>query len=416
MRTVAVVLVGVAVLAVACGQADPWGDLPSTDTSAATSAASSCGPAIAGEDPTIFPKCTGTKGTSGRCIPSAGLGKFADTFEQADCKSDAACLPEELIKDGSAIQLKKCNAVLGNEGRCFWPLAKQVLSNYDLLKGATKDQCDDPDQVCAPCVHPVTHQDTGVCDVGAGSSCGTGTGAATNPAANLACPQTDPILDPGGFQQLECTAGMYCVDTSLVGALASKLAKCSKGVCAPSKSVLRGGMYIPPTCKSTGGFEGRCSNVGVPDIAAQKSLLPKDICDDNELCAPCFDPRDGSDTGACKQAPCDAPKNPPQTFAACCGGRAHCVPSSAVPASSASNLGADSCSGDTPLCAPNELIPMPNVQIKQCAHTFGLLPGICVSKCALPGAPLQTFLQADCQDDELCAPCSQLPAGTKGCN
>ena len=310
----------VAVLA-ACGSADPWGDLPGTDSTAAASTKAACGPAIAGEDPTIFPQCTGTKGTTGRCIPTSGLGTFSDTFEQANCKDGAACLPDELIKEGSAINLKTCTAVLGNPGRCFWPLAKQVLSSYDLLAGATKDQCD-PGQVCAPCVHPVTHADTGVCDVGANSSCANSGAAPTNPQANLACPQNDPILDPGAFQQLDCTAEMYCVDATLVGPLADKLAKCSKGVCAPSKSVLRGGMYIPTSCKSTGGFEGRCSNVGVPNVAQQKAILPKDVCDDDELCAPCFDPRDGSSTGACNQAPCDAPKKPATTFAACCQGGA----------------------------------------------------------------------------------------------
>ena len=46
----------------------------------------------------------------------------------------------------------------------------------------------------------------------------------------------------------------------------------------------------------------------IKDIAAKKGLLPQSTCEANELCAPCFSPTDGSDTGACSSVSCDAPK------------------------------------------------------------------------------------------------------------
>jgi hypothetical protein len=207
---------------------------------------------------------------------------------------------------------------------------------------------------------------------------------------------------------------MLCVDAALVGGQASKLKKCTKGVCAPKQAVERGGNYVPPTCRSTANAEGRCMNIAIPMIGAQKDLLPQEKCDADERCAPCFDPRDATDTGACHSASCDAPKEAPKAFTQCCGGRARCVPPSAVPASAQSMLAADTCSGDTPLCAPVELVQLPNVTPKSCTAAFGLVTGICVSVCAIsiPGASL---VQGDCAAGDMCAPCEQLPAGTAGC-
>ena len=45
--------------------------------------------------------------------------RFKGTFEQATCGSDAECVPDELVKSGSKVELKKCTGVLGSEGRCF---------------------------------------------------------------------------------------------------------------------------------------------------------------------------------------------------------------------------------------------------------------------------------------------------------
>jgi len=72
---------------------------------------------------------------------------------------------------------------------------------------------------------------------------------------------------------------------------------------------------------SLGGFnaEGRCIPSCVPAIQAQASRLAQDDCTQaGTLCAPCYDPITGADTGACTQAG-DAPVP--------AGGREGCAPS-----------------------------------------------------------------------------------------
>jgi hypothetical protein len=324
-----VFLAALGVALVAC-TADPYGDLPA-NPAAATAATSpkSCSAgdqALQGADPSILKQCSGARGTPGRCVPTSALGPFADMIDQASCASGQACVPDDLVKNGSSVDLKKCTAVLDTEGRCFWPVAKDILANYDLLEGATKDQCP-TGLVCAPCVNPLNKEDTGLCSLGGGGgggTCGAPAAAAapkgTAGASTGTCPQVDPILDVSSFAPEDCGADMLCVDASLVPADVGKMLKdCSKGKCAPKKSVERGGNYVPKTCRSTGDAEGRCMNVSIPEIAAEAALLPPgDGCDADERCAPCFDPRTGDDTGACHSASCDAPKEPKKTFAPCC--------------------------------------------------------------------------------------------------
>jgi hypothetical protein len=390
---------------VACADVDPYGDLPprpDVKSDSLTSCASA--PSMAGTDPTRFKECKGTKaGNKGRCVPESVLGTQKGQFEQANCDPNQDCLPEDLVRDGSNVDLKKCT-ILGNEGRCFWPLAKQMLDQYDTLKGMSKGQCT-ADTVCAPCVNPLTREDTKVCTLGKNSICA-GKGNVTK-AAGPTCPQKDPSLDTSAFTQDTCGSGMLCVDTVLVGDQAKMLKDCSKGKCAPKKAIERGGNYVPPTCRSIGKSEGRCMNTNIPMLAAQASLLPKEGCDPDEACAPCFDPRTGQDTGACHSAPCDAPKEPAKTFAKCCGGRGQCVPTENA-GGSADMLAKDSCSGDTPLCAPNELS---GAATPQKCKALLFLEGICVSKCTLETIA-KDFIQGSCPDGDMCAPCNFLPDGT----
>ena len=421
--TVLVAVLGLAASILACGEADPYGEMgsmglsPKTDTA---ESAATCSAAMAGADPEALTACEGTKtGTKGRCVPSGTLGNFADTFEKADCKGQSACVPEDLVREGTKIKLKDCTAVLNTPGKCFWPLAAQVIENYDLLKSATKDQCEG-DQICAPCTDPRTQEDTGVCSLGgdAGGDCkGDSETKSTSPKPSAAaCPQVEPILEESAFKQDSCGSNMLCVDESLAGAERAKLlATCSAGVCAPKKSVLRGGNYVPKTCKSLAGAEGRCSNVGVPDVAAKKDLLPQADCDEDERCAPCFDPTDGKETGACSQATCDAPKEPAKTFVDCCGGSGKCVPTSTV-GSNADSLNADSCGGDTPVCAPKPFLP--GGATKKCGAILGIIKGVCASKCAInQNALVKKLIESDdCSDDEVCVPCDKAPPGTAGCN
>jgi hypothetical protein len=299
-----------------------------------------------------------------------------------------------------------------------------MIANYDILKTSTKD-CP-ADTVCAPCVNPLDNKDSGVCSLGGGGGGGGGgacSGGAAAPKAGGAasapttgapaggkCPQVEPNLDVSGFQAEDCGSAMLCIPANLIPPDEAKILKdCSKGKCAPKKSVERGGNYVPKTCKSVLDSEGRCIAAAVPEIAAQGSFLPQADCDADELCAPCFDPRSGADTGACHMATCDAPKQPKTQMTACCSGRGTCVPSSMVDGVSGMILQADKCTGATPLCAPNELVG--SATPKKCTAAFGLVSGLCVSKCTI-GDLVGGLVQGSCSDDEMCAPCEALPAGS----
>jgi hypothetical protein len=426
---IALVTIFLGIGVVACTP-NVYGDLPSPPVpsqSAATtqSCASSGGggKAVQGVDPSAFTVCKGTKGTSGRCIPSSALGPESDKFEQASCASGQSCLPDQLVKEGTSIQLQKCTGVLNSEGRCFWPLAKDIIANYDILKGSSQG-CSDG-MICAPCVNPLTQQETGICNIGGaaggggdGGACGgtpdssRGDGGAPAPAAGK-CPQVDPIIDVSSFSVEDCGADMLCVDANIVppaeAAQLTQLKSCAKGKCVPKKSVERAGNYVPKSCRSTGDSEGRCLNVGIPKIAEQSSLLPTADCDADERCAPCFDPRSGEDTGACHSASCDKPKEPKKVFASCCGSAGRCVPTDVVSGNASSLLTNDSCSGDTPLCAPAELVGV--AQPQRCSAALGLISGICVSGCTLV---IGDLVQGDCPDGDMCAPCKALPPGS--CN
>ena len=379
---------------------------------------------LKGEDPATLTACTGTKGVKGRCVARTKLGAFKDTFEQASCDSSAACVPDEVVSKGASIELKTCKAVLDGEGRCFWALAKDIIDNYDILKGATGSQCE-PDQVCAPCVNPLDKKSTHVCELGGGG------GSAVcpppppppppahdgGPPTGGSCPYTGAPIDTSAFPELDCGSNMVCIGAALVTNpdLAKQLKPCATGLCAPRKSVAAAGSYLPKTCTSIASAEGRCTNIGIPAVASKKDALPAADCDADERCVPCFDPANGAATGACSTVSCDKPAKPATKLAACCGGKATCIPAASVPATQASKLGKDSCQSAGDLCVPNPYVQDPSFQPKACKSSLPFIggAGACVSTC-IPG----TFLlkQDGRASGEACAPCSQVPAGTTACH
>lgn len=308
----------------------------------------------------------------------------------------------------------------------------EVAKNADLLGRGEGDSCAE-DERCAPCLNPLKNNEpTGVCEIGkAAPTCadpGRAAPAPTSAAPALACPYTGPpVVDVTKFPA--CGDGARCVPASLVPAESAAMLKaCATGLCAPEKSIAAGGQYLPKTCKAVAGAEGRCLNVNIPQVDAQKAQLTRDVCDTGELCTPCFNPIDGKATGACKSVSCDAPKQPAKTFTACCNSqgtsRAKCVPTTIVPQSQQGNLDDDNgtCQKNAELCVPNEML-QPNFKGPACAgSTFltGDYTGVCLSDCLSFG-----FIQSlgisrgNCTNGFKCAPCtnplSGSPTGAPGC-
>jgi len=200
-----------------------------------------------------------------------------------------------------------------------------------------------------------------------------------------------------------------CLPAANVGAFVSRatlslLARCTDTrVCVPSEFAAQGGRGIQPSCTSLNGAEGRCTSSCIPEVALQSKLLPKDTCTGSNLCAPCFDPRTGADTLACRQGCDPGPKHPPKLFAHCCSDRGLCVPP-ALAGPQAKNLNKESCTGDT-LCAPTELTDL-RFKPKECASIDGI-EGRCISTCVggALGKQKDRLPKSSCGTDELCAPC-----------
>jgi hypothetical protein len=248
----------------------------------------------------------------------------------------------------------------------------------------------------------------------ADASTGSGRASDDSDDAGMMCMAPPGKFNVGAFPK--CPASVcpaqdsVCVQTSFLtqlevpAASIELLGNCdAETKCVPDTLAEVAGRITLPTCKSLLGAEGRCLSSCVPQVAAQASQLPKDTCTGTDLCAPCYDPRDGKATGACTQGCDKGPTQPAKTFAHCCSDRGYCVPPS-LAGSLASNLLKDSCSSGL-LCAPTALTD-PTFKPKSCASLDGA-EGRCLSTClggqvAQQGDRLPT---AGCGPDEVCAPC-----------
>lgn len=423
-----------ACLVIACTAPDFEGDRIGSKrgtTPSSTSGAVECGgpSTLTPEDPNKFPKCACDNGGKARCIPKDKVpGNVSAQLDSCNDGGAGVCVPDTLVKSGGAAP-PTCQSAFG-EGRCMSLCVPEVAQNGKLLDRGKSDECAE-DERCVPCNNPLKGgEPTGVCEIGKPPSAectstpgsnGTGSG---NPA--VSCPYTGPpIVDPSTFPS--CGSGARCVPTNLVpGDAASKLKTCATGVCAPEKSIKAGGQHLPKTCRSVAGSEGRCLNENIPDVEKQKASLPQDTCDSDERCTPCFNPVDGTETGACKSVTCDAPKEPAKKLTDCCVdkgvARGKCVPKAMVPATQQSKLDDEdeNCVQGAELCAPNENLD-PSFQAPPCtADNFfqGQYSGVCISDCIkLSFIENLGTSRGNCQKGFTCAPCERngKPTGAPGC-
>jgi hypothetical protein len=219
-----------------------------------------------------------------------------------------------------------------------------------------------------------------------------------------------------------------CVDESAVepASQRAQLARCADGtLCVPVGILVSQGLSVPATCRSVAGLEGRCSSRCLPAIASQAAILPQDVCAPHELCAPCYDPATGLESGACSTSVCDAPSEPPPDLCAldyeahplidpedfepcsralCADGRAHCLPTALLPSAQAAQL--SDCDAARK-CVPDAILRSGgNAPARACRTFAGRAEGRCQSLC-IPGVAAQAgVLDRDvCASDELCAPC-----------
>jgi hypothetical protein len=276
-----------------------------------------------------------------------------------------------------------------------------------------------------------------------GSGAAAGCGGAPAPAPEkLPDPATLPACSPA-------CGGAHCVPTDKVPAESRpSFAQCATGYCLPDELIASNGAK-PPSCKSLGGADGVCLGPCIPQVADNKDILPKSTCAGDDLCAPCVNPQDGKDTGACAigtqaAAPAPAaaactPANPgsapgstpttttpagpdlscphvgapvidPATLPACGapGTAAHCLPGHVTPPDLASKLA--TCDGG--FCVPDKLIASGGRFIPKTCSSIGNAEGRCES-IVIPGVASQAHVeQGDCDPDERCVPCTNPLDGT----
>jgi hypothetical protein len=251
------------------------------------------------------------------------------------------------------------------------------------------------------------------------------TGPPSTTSTTLPCPYSGPpIYDPNSFTACSPSCGgAHCVPSEIVPSeIQPLLASCTDGLCAPDPIIAAAGQFVPNTCTSIAGAEGRCLSTCLPAVAARAATLPQGGCAADERCMPCFDPTasdPNAPTGACSLA-CDAPAQPPvlltcpwtgpdvynpSVFPACspsCGG-AHCIPAEIVGATS---LDLAACPGG--FCVPDPIIAAGgNFDPPSCVAFAGTTAaGRCLSTClpAIAGQP--SLEQSSCAAGNRCAPCA----------
>ena len=411
----------VSLVAVACGAADSDGsELLGSELNAESDllkmslGGGSCGVEIPSLPDTFLAALPDCGNGQGKCVPPSSMMKPSMTKELAPCDGGGACVPLMFLKLKSE-PLRKCSSYQKAEGVCV----SQVIPRLEKLTFLPQDTCNEGER-CVPCTNVADGKETGICNLGkpakkSGAAC-----EDEEEGVKPECPHKGPpVLNVSKLTG--CGTGMHCLPKAIVPKdFSSMLTPCPDGesLCAPDKTIEANGQFIPKTCASVGGAEGRCLNSAIPQVSAQGKFLPSEGCDTGEKCVPCFDPITGEKLPSCTISCDPGPTKPAMVFARCANNRGRCVPKSAVPNGMDKNLKQLDCQGDT-LCAPNLAIEK-NPRPQMCE--FKLLgfstsgPAVCVEDVLKMGFIMS---QSNCADGFKCAPCTnplnKTPTGLPGC-
>lgn len=347
--------------------------------------------------PALFASCCGELG---RCVPE----RFVSDAERSQLQRDSCseerslCAPEPLLREPEHV-FERCS-VAGTraEGRCLPGCLPHVAARAAQLR---QSSCSSG-HLCAPCYDPIDGASTGACSLGG---------------------------DPGPTQSSVlfsdcCQALGKCVPSSLIAtAERARLASdsCRSGeLCVPSVLASEPEYVFASCTESSLSAEGRCLPACLPDVAARAAQLRQDGCANGELCAACYEPIAGAESGACELGGDPGPQKPALTYPHCCNDAGRCIARERVPEAQRSRLNGDGCSSaGAPLCVPLTLAQHPDAPPASCHDTATGAEGRCLMRC-LPGvqARASQLRQGSCNTDELCAPCYDPISGesTGACN
>ncbi len=371
------------------------------------------------EPPHRFANCCGRRG---RCVPRELLRESADPAQIArlgedtcDEDEEALCVPEAWLDAslmGEDLRLSPCHALGQSEGRCVSSCLPDIAAQQDQLERASCAE----GELCAPCYHPLSGEDTGVCRLGDDAP------QAPPKLLSSCCDTRGRCVPRELLESAQPAETLSQLGPDTCGAADGTEALCVPAAWLDTDSTLQSGPALEP-CRSLGQFEGRCLSTCLPKLAEQAQNLTRETCAEGELCAPCFDPRSGEDTQACHVGG-DAPREPATTFEACCGqgdtSRGACLPKSLLPADQADALPVEACSSADTRCAPRSLVRDPEGPLPSCTTTGGVLsdpaPGVCLASCFVTPAAVLVLGPGSCSTGELCIPCSAVGDTVPGCS
>jgi hypothetical protein len=336
-----------------------------------------------------FPECCG--GLS-MCIPGEIVPPDQQTLvgHDACAEPEQWCVPKAYVAS-EATPPAQCTSWKFAEGRCLPACLPQVAKDAERLD---RDSCADG-HLCVPCYDPITGQDSGACRLNGDP------GPQSEPKRFTPCcggrsvcvPEPAVVAkDRSRFAQGDCTEQGY--------------------LCVPTGMAQDPNGFIPPSCTSWNGAEGRCHPACLPEVVAQAPRIAQESCESGYLCVPCFDQITGEDTEACR-AGADRPRARVVLFDKCCSRLASCVPERAVQPKDRPNLGKDSCTNEGELCLPDQMGLDPRGFVPPTCHSWGGGEGRCLPSC-LPqlAANRQNLTQDSCIDGYVCSPCSDPLSGT----
>ncbi len=261
----------------------------------------------------------------------------------------------------------------------------------------------------------------------------------TNPPGEAGSTTCDaPLVKVDLSKLTACEGGKgHCYAKDKVGPMASRLIACAKAdeVCVPDEVLEAGGGTLK-ACKTIGGtLPGACLTAAlVPEILQQGgSALPQDVCDADQKCIPCKDPRpNGGDTGMCGPigvsdkacsnpggATGDAGASAATPAVPCCKTgfvtSGTCIDQSLVPEGQRDKTKQDVCP------ANNKCVPRAFVEQKPVTCDSGFLGrGVCLDKCfdsmMAFASQLGVLSRSTCAITEACIPCTfGKDMGMPGC-
>ena len=338
-------------------------------------------------------------GGLGSCLPSALVPAAQSNQLAVDSCTQANTLCAPAVLTDETARPAQCNTVGGGEGRCMPTCLPAIAARAHSLP---QDVCR-TGEVCAPCFDPFSGTDTEACRVHGDA----------------------PTQPPSTFAHC-CGDQGTCVPTSLVSEGDSTrlpIDSCQQGdaLCVPNTFL--DAAFVPASCRSIGDGEGRCIAACMLPADQLSAPIPRSTCGTGELCAPCFNPIDGTATGVCNIRG-DSPKEPALRFdTPCCGRSGLCIPE-VLSGSQGKSLPADRCAselGQGWLCAPKRVVTDPSRAsnpFAACKIDLGLFRvgrGKCVPNCMVEanGFVKRLLQRSSCESGESCVPCSV--GGVPGC-